>query len=201
MPDLALVPRKPTLARRQTECFLHCVDDSVYNCRSRIGPEIQRLRVVTLSCDGKARVFLVHIDGDIRICFVVLQLDVISRLVQFYQAVFKRQRFHFRIAHDIFKIADKGGHYIRFDAFEIRFVKVLRNAVFQLFGLAHIDDFSAVAAHNVYPRRERKQGSLFAQTFRICGIYHIQDLLSRKKRQLQSTCRGCFPDFSVRENC
>ena len=86
---------------------------------------------------------------------IILQKDVILRLMQLDQVAFQNQRFEVRIAEHDIKIIDPGDHRAHLDRVRLGVGKILADAVFEVDRLADVDDFP-LAFHQVATRTGRQ---------------------------------------------
>lgn len=88
---------------------------------------------------------------DIGISLIVLQKDIIFRLVFFDEIVFERQGVYFRTRDDIVKVRDMLHH--RRDLLGLlRAVEVLPHPIFENARLSDINHHAVLIQHNIYAR-------------------------------------------------
>ena len=123
--------------------------------RAHIRAKILSLILLHAAHQLHARIILCEIDFQIRIMLIILQKDVILRLMQLDQVAFQNQRFEVRIAEHDIKIIDPGDHRAHLDRVRLGVGKILADAVFKVDRLADVDDFP-LAFHQVATRTGRQ---------------------------------------------
>ena len=144
---LANVAREAARARRQAERLGDRVDDLVRDAAAAVGAEITRAVLRRLVGEGEGRIFRAQIEPDKGIALVVLEEDVIVRLVELDEGVFQHKRLKLGIDHDDVEIRHMVDH--RGDLRQVLAAEIARDAVFERLGLADIDDGAGFIEHEI----------------------------------------------------
>ena len=80
---------------------------------------------------------------------IVLEQDVILRLMQLDEVAFQNQRFEIRIAEHDIKIIDPGDHRAHLDRVRLGMGEILADAVFEVDRLADVDNRAVFVLHQV----------------------------------------------------
>ena len=173
-PDIA---RETARARRQAQRFADGIDDLRRHAPSAVGAEVFRTVLLRAVDERKRRVRLRHIQTHKGITLVVLEQNVVFGLVQLDERVFEHERLKLGL-HDndieIRNVRDHGRH-LR----QVLAAKIARDAVFERFCLADVDDLAVLVEHDVHARQQREHIGLFAQLFGS-EFFHSVLLLCRK---------------------
>ncbi|MNJ49087.1 hypothetical protein D3C77_443030 [compost metagenome] len=81
----------------------------------------------------------------IRECLVIFEQDIVPRMMRLDQITFQNECFHIAGGNDIFKIADFRDEPLGFAVMAA--CKIRTHAIFQHFGLAHVNDRSLFVLH------------------------------------------------------
>ena len=173
-PDIA---RETARARRQAQRFADGIDDLRRHAPPAIRTEVFRAVLFRAVDERKRRVRLRHIQTHKGIALIVLEQDVVFWLVQLDERVFEHERLEFGLHDDdieIRNVRDHGRH-LR----QVLAAKIARDAVFECFCLADVDDLTVLVEHDVHARQQWEHIGLFAQLFGS-EFFHSVLLLCRK---------------------
>ena len=153
-PFFADVAREDARAVRQLQGPADHVDDLARPVAPAEGAEIRRpvLR-------GRARkrhpgVFAFHVDADEGIALVVLELDVVVRLVPLDEGVLQHQRLELAVRDDHVEVAHLVHH--RGHLRQMLAAEIAHDAVFQPLGFADVDNLGILVEHDVHARQLRQ---------------------------------------------
>ena len=158
---LADVAREHAAAIRQSERFAERIDDAHRLPASAVGAEVfcpVRVRAVG---KRKARIRLPPVETQERISLVILEKDVIARLVALDEGVFQHERFKFRLGDDNVEIVHVRDH--RRDLRQMLAAEIARHAVFQRLGLADVNHLAGSVQHDINARQQRQAVGFLAQ--------------------------------------
>ena len=127
-----------------------------------VGAKIPGAVFRRLGYDGKPGISL-FAQAQKGIPFIVLEQDIVFRLMLFNQGAFQQQRLKFRAGDDGFKFVDLRDHFHRFGRVGSQVGKILAHPVFQRLGLADVDDGALGVLHNINAGQQRQQQRLFLQ--------------------------------------
>ena len=133
-----------------------------------IGPEVPRPVVGHPADDGEFRIRL-PAEADEGIPLVVLEKDVVPGHVLLDERVLQHQRLELAAHDDGVEVVHQPHHGVRLDVVAPARLKILAHPVFQLFGLAHVDDLAVLPVHQVDPGSQRQAVGFFQQFF-LCHI-------------------------------
>ena len=160
-------PRKRSVdfqvACAQLEILVDQFDRPPRIARRKERAEIQSAVFLDAPRDEDSRIRLVHRELQIRETLVILEMDVVARLVLLDQRGREDQRFHFVVGKDVFQAGDFGNQAIRFWIQRAGFLEVRPNPAPQGAGFADINDFAPVVLIDVYPGRSGQILQLFLQ--------------------------------------
>ena len=97
-------------------------------------------------------------DFQIRICFIVLQHNVIAGTVFFDKVAFQDQRLNLTVCHNGFDIFHMTGECHHFRGMTAGFTEVTVNPVVQVLGLAYVDYPAGHVVHQVHAGLVRQYG-------------------------------------------
>ena len=138
-------------ARAQGEQPAQHVEHLAHARRAHVRAEILRLVLFHPAHQLHAGVILREVDFQIRVMLIVLEQDVVLRLMQLDEVTFQNQRFEIRIAEHDIKIVDPRHHRAHLDRVRLGMGEILADAVFEVDRLADIDD-PALALHQIAAR-------------------------------------------------
>ena len=183
------VARKLARARRQAQRLAHGVDDLGRHAPSAVGSEVLRAVLLRAVDERERRVRLRHVQTHEGVALVVLEQDVVFGFVQLDERVFEHERLKLGLHDDdieIRNVRDHGRH-LR----QVLAAKIARDAVFERFRLADVDDLAVLVEHDVHARQQREHIGLFAQLF---GSEFFHSLLLRCRKKLWSGKQGRADD-------
>ena len=129
----------------------HLADDG----RAQVGAEIAHAVVFPLAADDHLREGLAEVDGQVRVLLVVLEQDVVVGAVELDEVALQHQRLDFAVHQHRVQIVDLLHHRPNLRRVVLRTLEVLAHAVFEVLGLAHVDD-RPTGLHQVAARRVRQ---------------------------------------------
>ena len=151
-PFLSEVARKTLAAAGQLQRQTQRINDHLRHVPPAVGPKIACSVVHDPAHQLHHRVFFPHIHAKIRIALVILQKDVVLWHVPLDERALKHQRFKFARRNDNVKVVDLTDHFPRLRRMGAGILKILADAVFELFRLADVDDLSGLVLHDIYAR-------------------------------------------------
>ena len=143
----------------QPQSFQHVLGDAT----GAVGAEILRPIVGKLADHRYFRVHRTHVQPQIRIALVVLEKDVVLGHIPLDQGAFQHQSLKFRGGYDHIKVVDFAHHHSGLWGVGGGVLKILAHPVFQLLGLADINNLVGLIAHDIDPRRIGQGQSLFLE--------------------------------------
>ena len=183
------VAREAARARRQAQRLAHGVDDLGRHAPAAVGAEVLRAVLLRAVDKRERRVRLRHVQTHEGVALVVLEQDVVFGFVQLDERVFEHERLKLGL-HDndieIRNVRDHGRH-LR----QVLAAKIARDAVFERFRLADVDDLAVLVEHDVHARQQREHIGLFAQ---LLGSEFFHSLLLRCRKNLRSGKQGRADD-------
>ena len=178
------VARKAARARRQAQRLAYSVDDLGRHAPAAVGAEVLRAVLLRMIDERERRVRLRHVQTHEGIALVVLEQDVVFGFVQLDERVFEHERFELGLHDDDIEIRNVRNHgrHLR----QVLAAKIARDAVFECFRLADIDDLAVLVEHDVHARQQWEHIGLFAQ---LLGseFFHSLLLRCRKKSAVRKT--------------
>ena len=138
-------------ARAQGEQPAQHIEHLAHARRAHVRAEILRLVLFHPAHQLHAGVILREVDFQIRVMLIVLEQDVVLRLMQLDEVTFQNQRFEIRIAEHDIKIVDPRHHRAHLDRVRLGMGEILADAVFEVDRLANVDD-PALALHQIAAR-------------------------------------------------
>ena len=121
------------------------------------GSEILRVIVFRPADHGHRRILILHIQANIGVTLVILQKNIVLRLIPFDQRTFQDQCFKLRSRYDHIKGVDVADHQAGLTGMGGRILKILADPVFQLLRLAHIDHSTGFIFHDIRSRFHRER--------------------------------------------
>ena len=139
------------------------------------------------------------LDTNPRVCLVVLQHDVVARLVLLDHRVLKQQSLGFGVDDAVFEVGNLAHEDARLA--RLLLVEIAADATLEVLGLAHIDERAVFIEIAVHARLIGQRGELL---FHYFGQFrHLFHFFSQKLQNSQnlfsargSTPTGCFPAAS-----
>ena len=160
---LADIARQHALARAQPEHTPHRVNCLKCRAAAAVRTEIPVRILSDLSHDGKFRKRPAGRDLDERIALVILEQNIVMRLVFFNHGVLKHQSLELALAHNDVEMVDMRDHLPRFFGVALLILKILRYAVFERLCLADVNDLVPGVFHDINPRLTRQRKHLLFQ--------------------------------------
>ena len=166
---LANITRELLRAGRQKQRFLYSLYYLMRLAAAAEGAEIARA-VLGLPVDkAHPRILALHVHAHKGIALIVLEEDVILRLVPLYKRVFQHQRFKLASGDNDVEIAHLFHH--RGDLRQVLAVEIAADAVFQLLRLADVYDLVMLVEHDVHAWQKRKIIRFFAESIKhLCAL-------------------------------
>ena len=171
LPDIA---REPARAGRQAEGGADRVDGGAGLAARAEGPEVARAVVRRFVGKREARVGAVG-ETDKGVALIVLEQNVVVRLMLLDEGVFEDQRLELAGDKDGVEMVDLRDHAAGLFIVARAKLEILADTVFQLFCLADIDNLALCVFHKVHARRQRQRHCLFPQFMNVHGI-HLDSL-------------------------
>ena len=162
-PLLADVPGELAVAGGQLQRGAYCLQGRPRLVPPAKGAEIPGsvlLRLVHQREPGIGRFLIEPHKG---IALVVLQQNVVPGLVPLDEGVLQNQRLELRAHHDGIKVIHLRHHHPGLFVVAAAGLEVLANAVFQLLGLAHVNDQPGLVHHDIYAGGKRQTVRLLQQ--------------------------------------
>ena len=131
-----------------------------------VGAEILRAVIQNARSQLDHRIFLVQIDAQIRIALVILEQDVVLRHVALDERAFEHQRLKFRSGNNDVEMVDLGDHAPCLWRMGRGILKILADTVFELLGLADVDDRAGLVLHDIDARLQRETQRLVLEFFK-----------------------------------
>ena len=158
----AAIPEVVVRTVSQQEVLLDDIDGFPRRDGGRKRAEITIAVFHDLTRGEDSRPRVLGCDFDAQITFVVLQPDVVSRLILFDEIVFENQSFFIAAGNQGFNVFDAAKQKLNLRTL-VRVVEVNAHAGTEIFGLADVHDFFALVPHQVDAGARRKVGELFCQ--------------------------------------
>ena len=136
------------LALAHLEYLLQEIQAVAHGAGAGIGAEVAALPALGAPVQGEPRKLAVR-QVDIGVGFVVTQQDVVDRLVLLDQVVLQQQRLDLAVQHSDLDVGDVGHHRHGF-RLQPAGAEVAGNPVFQVFGLAHVQQPPLGVVHLVH---------------------------------------------------
>ena len=122
---------------------------------AHIGSKILRLILFHPPNQLNAGIILRRIDAQVGVMLIVLEQDIILRLMELDEVTFKNQGFQICVAQHDIKIIDSRNHSAYFDRMCLGMGEILADAVFEVDRFTDIDD-PALAFHEITARTSRQ---------------------------------------------
>ena len=151
LPDVA---REFAGAVRQQQGLRDRGDDVAGLAPAAEGAEVARPVLPRAALDRERGVLLPHVKADEGIALVVLEEDVVVGLVPLDEGVFEHEGLKLAPRDDDVEVphlVHHGG-----DLRQVLAVEIARDAVFELLGLADVDDLIVLVKHDVHARQQRQ---------------------------------------------
>ena len=168
------VPRELLMAGGQPQGQPQRVDDALGGAPAAIRPKIARPVLRRAVGQREFGVILFHRQADIRIALVVLQQDVVAGHVPLDKGVLQHQCLELAGDEDGVEAVHLRHHVPRLGGVGGAVLEILAHPVFQLLGLAHVDDPACFIHHQIDARRQWQVVGLLPQLF-LC---HARRLLA-----------------------
>ena len=162
-PLLPHVPGKLLAAGGQLEGGTESGEKAPCLVAAAVGAEVPGAVLNDLVHQGKTGIGSLYVQADVRVALVILQKDVVMRLVAFNEGVFQHQGLELAVGHDHIKVVDGGDHGPGLLGVGGQVGKILRDPVFQGLGLAHVDDLVVLVLHDVDAWLQRQGVGFFLQ--------------------------------------
>ena len=160
-PRLVYVAREAARTGGQLEGLAHGVYYVLCQAPPSKGAEILGAVLNHAVRQREARVLALHVQADEGIALVVLEQDVVVRLVALYERVFQHQRLEFALDYDDVEVVHLGHH--GRDLGQVFAAEIACHAVFERLGLAHVYDLAADVLHYIHAGQQRQAVGLVAQ--------------------------------------
>ena len=151
-PVFSHIPWKLFAATGQLQSQPNGLHDAVGYGSAAVGTEIFRPVIGNPADQLNFRVNILHIQPQIGVALVILEKNIIFGGIPLDQAAFQHQRLELGSCHDHIEMVDVADHNPGLGAVGGGVLEILADAVFQFFGLAHIDDFILFIAHDIHTR-------------------------------------------------
>ena len=169
-PLLAKVLREFTAAGRQQKGPVGFLHRLLYHHGGDKRPDVFIVVVPLLQRQPDAGILLPG-HAHIVVALIILQQNVVLGAVQLDQAAFQHQRLKLAVGHNIIKILYHFHHTVDLRQVPLHPSEVGGHPVFQLFGLAHIDDLAPPVPHQVNPRLHGQGIGFFSQLGYLLHIH------------------------------
>ena len=136
-------------ARAQVEVLVEHLDRMAHRVPRAVWPEVLGAVVSLLSHDLDARPGVLGVDAQRGVVLVILELDVVARLVQLDQRVLEDQRLLLVGGDDRLDVAQHMGEFFDERARIAGGLEVVADSVFEVLGLADVDDAALLILHQV----------------------------------------------------
>ena len=183
---LADVPGELAAAVRQQQGLADGVDDLPGLGASPEGAVVLGPVLGSAAGDAHGRVFLPRVHPHEGIALVVLQQDVVVGLMALDEGVFQHQGLKLAVGDDDVEVRHLFHHGCHLG--QMLPVEIAADPVFELFGLAHIDDLAPGVQHDIDPRQQGQMIGFFPQFFQ-----HGASTL--RLDRLKKGCAECTPRF------
>ena len=126
--------------------------------------------VTELTDQGNPGVQFLHVQAQIGVALVILQKNVVFWHIALDEGAFQHQRLKFTGRNNHIKMMDFAYHHLCFWGVGGGILKILADPVFQLFGLADIDNLVGFIPHNIHPGCIRQGQCLLFQFVKCHGV-------------------------------
>ena len=169
-PLLADVAREFFGAARQAERRTQGIDDLLCAPAASVGAEIARAVVRDARGQRDDGIGLTQVDAQVGVALIVLEQDVVFRHIVLDERAFEHERLELRRGGDRLEMIDIRHHFARFCIVRRRILKILTDAVFQFFCLAHVDNLPGFVHHQIDTRRQGQIIGFFFEFFPGHGL-------------------------------
>jgi hypothetical protein len=149
------------VAGAQLEGAVDEIDGTAREARGQERPEVERAVALDAARDHHAREGLVDRQFQVRVLLVILERDVVARLVLLDEVRLKHQRLDLRVRDDELKVGDAADELAGLRVVPAPRLEVGADAVAQILRLADVDDLARVVLVQVDAGRSRQGGELF----------------------------------------
>ena len=160
-PILSNITGKFPFTSGQFQRQLNCLHQVLCHTTAAVGTVVGCAIIRNFTDHGDARINLPHVQPQIGIALVVLQQNVIFWHITLDKTAFQYQCLEFRRCNDHIKMINMADHQTRFGRMRHRVDKILADAVFQFFCLAHINDIVMLIPHDIHTGAKGERGSFF----------------------------------------
>ena len=159
------IPREFARAVGQQQRLGDGVDDVPRLAAAAEGAEVARAVLPRAARNAHGGVLLPQIHPDEGIALVVLEEDVVVRLVALDERVFQHQRLELARRDDDVEVRNLFHHGRHLG--QVLPVEIAADPVFQFFGLADVDDLAVRVQHDIHAGQQRQPGGLILQLRKI----------------------------------
>ena len=159
------IPREHPRTGFEQQCFADRIDRAARRHTARIGAEIARAVMPRAGHNGKRRIGRIRVQPDIGIALVVLQKDVVLRLIFFDHRVLEHERFELAFGDDDIEIVNMADQLPRFGVQPLGRLKIVGHAVAQQLCLADIDHLAGLVLVQVHARLHRQTAHALLELF------------------------------------
>ena len=160
-PFLSDVARELPRTVRQQQGVLDHADDLARLKAAAEGAVVIGAVLRRAARDRHDRIVAFRVDADEGVALVVLEQDIVVRLVALDQRVFQHQRLEFARGDDDVEIPHLVHH--RGDLRQMLTAKIARDAVFQLLRLTDVKHLAVLVEHDIHARQQRQIIRFFQQ--------------------------------------
>ena len=157
------------MASGKLECQPKSLQHVLGDATGAVWAEILRPIVGKLADHRYFRVHRTHVQPQIGIALVVLEKDVVLGHIPLDQGAFQHQSLKLRGGHNHVEVVDFAYHHSGFGRMGGSVLKILAHPVFQLLGLADINNLVGLIAHDIDPRGIGQGQSLFLEFVKCRG--------------------------------
>ena len=190
---LADVPWKGTRTAFEVQGFADRINRSASGSAAHVRAEVACTVMRRLGDDLEIRVGQRGVQPHIGIAFVVLEQDVVLRLVLFYHRVFEHERFKLAVGDDDIEVVDMADQLARFGVQPLGRLEVVGHAVLEQLGLADVNHLAILILVHV---NAGLHGQLAHTFFQLFSCHAFATPFAKIKAPIKTT--GAFP--SGRDN-
>ena len=143
-PVLADVPRKGTRTAFQVQCFTNRINRSSCGAAAHVRTKVPRSVMCRLGDNFEIRIGQSGVQPHIGIAFVVLEQNVVLRLVLLYHRVLEHERFKLAVCDDDIEVVDMADQLARLGVQPFGRLKVVGHAVAEQLGLADVNHLAGL---------------------------------------------------------
>ena len=143
-PVLADVPREGTRTAFEVQCFSDRINRSSCRTAAHVRTKVPRSVMCRLGDNFEIRVGQRGVQPHIGIAFVVLEQNVVLRLVLLYHRVFEHERFKLAVRDDDIEVVDMADQLTRLGVQPFGRLEVVGHAVLQQLGLADVNHLAGL---------------------------------------------------------